>query len=267
MKQRATILLTNDDGCGAPGLRSLHAALVAEYDVVVAAPAREQSGIGHAFTFNRPLRYTALPQDSGMKGFCIEGTPSDCVKFAISHLLPRRPDAVVAGMNIGENSGISGYYSGTVAAAREGAFWRVPSIAFSVCAQAAEFADAYARTALDILNRILKTGPGQNGRCVFYNVNFPECAPAACRGVKVTRQSLAFFDDRYRRVEAAGSADGYVVYGDKKDIEALDTFDSRALLNRYITVTPLCFDATAEWALPLLAGLEEGGSRRQGDQR
>jgi 5'-nucleotidase len=265
MKQQPTILLTNDDGCGAPGLKSLHTALVDEYDVVVAAPAREQSGIGHAFTFNRPLRYTALPPDAGMKGYCIEGTPSDCVKFAISHLLPHRPDAVVAGMNIGENSGISGYYSGTVAAAREGAFWRVPSIAFSLCTQAAEFTDAYSTMARDILNRILKSGPGQNGRSVFYNVNFPECTPAACRGVKVTRQSLAFFDDRYRRVEAGNQADGFVVYGDKKDIEKLDTFDSRALLNRYITVTPLCFDATAEWALPLLAGLEGSDKQRQGE--
>lgn len=245
--------MTNDDGYDAPGLRSLHAALSAEYDVVVAAPEQEQSGISHAFTFNKPLHYRELPSELGMKGYSVKGTPSDCVKFAISHLLPARPDLVVSGMNAGENSGISGHYSGTVAAAREGAFWRVPSVAFSMCAHATEFVDAYSRKALDILRSIEKNGPGRNGCCVFYNVNFPDCSPASCKGVKVTRQSLAFFDDRYRRV----AADGYVVYGDKKDLETLDTFDSRALLNKYITVTPLCFDATAEWALPLLAGLEE----------
>jgi 5'-nucleotidase len=266
MKKHLTVLLTNDDGCAAPGIKSLHTALVSKYEVVVAAPAREQSGIGHAFTLNRPLRYDALPPDSGMKGYCIEGTPSDCVKFAISHLLPHRPDVVVAGMNIGENSGISGYYSGTVAAAREGAFWRVPSIAFSLCERAAEYSNDYSHLALEIFNRILKAGSGSNSHFAFYNVNFPECAPVDCRGVKVTRQSLAFFDDRYRRVETKGQADGYVVYGDKKDMEKLDTYDSRALLNRYITVTPLSFDATAEWALPLLAGIEEGGTRHQGDQ-
>jgi broad specificity polyphosphatase/5'/3'-nucleotidase SurE len=92
---------------------------------------------------------------------------------------------------------------------------------------------------------------------VFYNVNFPECAPDACRGVKVTRQSTAFFDDRYRQAEGAAPQAGYMVYGDKKDVETLDTFDSRALMNNYITVSPLGFDATAEWALPLLGGLEK----------
>jgi|WetSurMetagenome_2_1015567.scaffolds.fasta_scaffold00220_6 5'-nucleotidase len=265
MNQRPAILLTNDDGWSSPGLRSLHAVLDAEYDVTVAAPSREQSGIGHAFTFNRPVRYAELPKESGIRGYSIDGTPSDCVKFAISHLLSRVPDLVVSGMNIGENSGISGHYSGTVAAAREGAFWRVPSIAFSLCVEANEHLDAYCRRAPDILRRIVKTGPGGNGRCIFYNVNFPGCAPSACRGIKVTRQSMAFFDDRYRRVTADGATDGYVVYGDKKDIEALDTFDSRALLNGYITVTPLSFDATAEWALPLLAGLEGGARPHQGE--
>jgi 5'-nucleotidase len=254
MSNRFRLLLTNDDGFDSAGIRRLYNVLSEEYDVVVAAPAKEQSGIGHAFTFNKPLRYSDLPPGCAMKGYSIDGTPSDCVKFAISHLLREKPDLVVSGMNLGENSGISGHYSGTVAAAREGAFWRVPSIAFSLCASAGDYLEPYCRRALGILKRIVAVGPGPNGRCAFYNVNFPECSPDACLGVKVTRQSMAFFDDRYRRVD--GPEDGYVVYGDKKDVEMLDTFDSRALMNRYITVTPLSFDATAEWALPLLSGLE-----------
>jgi 5'-nucleotidase len=256
MAKRPTILLTNDDGCASAGIRRLYNVLSEEYDVVVAAPVKEQSGIGHAFTFNKPIRYSELPPELAMRGYAIDGTPSDCVKFAISHLLGEKPDLVVSGMNLGENSGISGHYSGTVAAAREGAFWRVTSIAFSLCASAGEYLDPYCRRALDILENIVSAGPGPNGRCVFYNVNFPECPPDACRGIKITRQSLAFFDDRYRRVKGKGRQDGYVVYGNKKDLEELDTFDSRALMNRYITITPLSFDATAEWALPLLSGLE-----------
>lgn len=257
MKNRVKILLTNDDGYDSPGIRQLYSALSAEHDVVVAAPQREQSGIGHAFTLDRPLHYSGLPAELGMQGYNINGTPSDCVKFALSFLLPQRPDFVVSGMNIGENSGICGYYSGTVAAAREGAFWRVPSIAFSLCAHAGEFVGSYCRRALAIFNGIAAFGPGRNGTCVFYNVNFPGCAPEACRGVRVTRQSTAFFDDRYRQVEGAAPQAGYVVYGDKKDVEALDTFDTRALMNNFITVSPLGFDATAEWALPLLGGLEQ----------
>jgi 5'-nucleotidase len=268
MKKRLRILLTNDDGYAAPGIRKLHDVLARSHDVFVSAPEAEQSGIGHAFTFRRPLSYRALPHSLGMKGWAVTGTPSDCVKFAVSFLLPQRPDIVISGMNLGENSGISSFYSGTVAAAREGAFWRLPSFAFSVCALHDEnidtskdaFFDAYCEQAAGILDRILTSGPANNGRVVFYNVNFPDCAPAQCKGIKVTRQSLAFFDDRYKKVSAPGVQDGFVVYGDKVDVEKLDTFDSRAILNNYIAVTPLCFDSTAEWALPLLAALETNSS-------
>jgi len=256
MTKRLRILMTNDDGHAAIGIRKLHDVLARHHDVLVSAPEVEQSGIGHAFTFRKSLSYRALPDSLGMQGWAVAGTPSDCVKFAVSFLLTQRPDLVISGMNLGENSGISSFYSGTVAAAREGAFWRLPSFAFSVCAHHEDYLDAYCEQAAGILDRILASGPAHNDKIVFYNVNFPDCAPAQCKGVKVTRQSLAFFDDRYQKISTPGSQDGFVVYGDKKDVEELDTFDSRAILNRYIAVTPLCFDATAEWALPFLASLE-----------
>jgi 5'-nucleotidase len=264
MNKRLRILLTNDDGFDSPGIRRLYGVLSRKHDVVVSAPQKEQSGIGHAFTFNRPLSYSALPSGLGMQGWAVAGTPSDCVKFAVSYLLPPNvPDVVISGMNIGENSGISGYYSGTVAAAREGAFWHLPSFAFSLCERSTDdndYLDAYCVKAAGILDRILATGPVNNGRVVFYNINFPSCIPAECKGIKVTRQSLAFFDDRYKKIMTPGLPDGFVVYGEKKDVEKLDTFDSRALMNRYIAVTPLCFDATAEWALPCLSSLEDTGA-------
>jgi len=257
MTTRLRILLTNDDGFAAPGIRMLHDALARDHDVVVSAPQTEQSGIGHAFTFNRPLSFDVLPKDLGMPGWSVGGTPSDCVKFGISHLLSQKPHVVVSGMNIGENSGISSFYSGTVAAAREGAFWRLPSIAFSVCASAEEHLLAYCSKAVEMLDALMAATPADNGKHVFFNVNFPDCAPAACKGIKATRQSLAFFDDRYKRIITQGASDGFVVFGDKIDIEDNDIFDSRALLNNFITITPLGFDATAEWALPYLSGLEQ----------
>ncbi len=257
MTTRLRILLTNDDGFAAPGIRRLYNALIRYHDVIVSAPQTEQSGIGHAFTFNRPLSYDVLPDDTGMRGWSVAGTPSDCVKFGISHLLDQKPHVVISGMNIGENSGISSFYSGTVAAAREGAFWRLPSIAFSVCSSAAEHLTAYCEKAMDMLGCIMNILPAQTDKHVFFNVNFPDCSPDACKGIRATRQSLAFFDDRYKRIVTKGEADGFVVFGDKVDIEEHDTFDSRALLNNFITVTPLHFDATADWALPYLSGLEQ----------
>ena len=262
MKKRLKILLTNDDGYASAGLKHLHRALSVHHDVVVAAPQEEQSGIGHAFTFNKPIQFAPIPESSDLPGFMIRGTPSDCVKFALSHLLSEKPDIVISGMNDGENSGVSGFYSGTVAAAREGAFWRLPSFAFSLSKGGEDYLSGYAKTALDILDAViasdgfsLRSDP--SGVQVYYNVNFPSCAPDACKGKKVTRQSLAFFDDRYRRISMGQKQDGYIISGEKTEVEDADIFDSRALMNNYTTITPLSFDSTAHWALKDLASLEQ----------
>ena len=263
MTARQKILLTNDDGYAAVGIRRLYDVLSPCYDVMVVAPEAEQSGISHAFTFNRPLRYTTLPDSIGMPGYMTTGTPSDCVKFAISYLLKEKPDVVISGMNCGENSGISGFYSGTVAAAREGAFWRIPSFAFSLCGGNDAFFTDYARAAKTIVEAIMASpAPSEHGGHVYYNVNFPSCPLIKCKGIKVTRQSLAFFDDRYKRVPIENAPDGFLIYGEKTAVEPSNDFDSRALLNEYATITPLCFDATAHWALPELASLEKNDPRR-----
>jgi 5'-nucleotidase len=253
------ILLTNDDGYKAEGLKLLYDALAARHEVVVSAPEREQSGVGHAFTFNEPLTYETLSIDCGMRGYRVAGTPSDSVKFALGHLLERKPECVVSGLNIGENSGISSIYSGTVAAAREGAFWGVLSFAFSVCVPGRPHAAAYAAMApalLDSIAAVAKNGLHGNNNRTFFNVNFPPCDPAACRGVRITRQSLAFFDDHYRH-EHGASCENYWVYGEKVGIEESDDFDSRAIMNNYIAVTPMHFDATADAALENLKVLEQ----------
>ncbi len=262
MKRRLKILLTNDDGYNAVGLKHLHEALCERHDVVVAAPQEEQSGIGHAFTFNKPLQFAPIPASCALPGFMIRGTPSDCVKFALSRLLPEKPDVVVSGINDGENSGISGFYSGTVAAAREGAFWRLPSFAFSLSKGHEAFFSGYAKTALDILDAVISlsgfpANAVRSGMQVYYNVNFPSCAPDKCKGRKVTRQSLAFFDDRYKRISMGHEQDGYLIFGEKAEVEETDIFDSRALINHYTTITPLSFDSTAHWALHDLTSLEQ----------
>jgi 5'-nucleotidase len=246
------MLLTNDDGYDAPGIRALFDALARHHNVIVAAPRREQSGMGHAFTFAHPLYYEPFGNGAGPRGYAIDGTPSDCVKFAISHLLPAQPQCVVAGMNLGENTGTSGYYSGTVAAAREGAFWGIPSFAVSACAGGEEHLESNCRRAAGLIERLLEMHPRANAAGhsqIFFNINFPSCSPSQMRGVRFTRQSLAFFDDRYRAGTGEDGREGYWIYGEKRDVEPSDEFDSRAIVNGFIAITPLSFDATARGAL------------------
>jgi 5'-nucleotidase len=257
MAKRLNILLTNDDGYASPGIKALHDALVVDHHVTVCAPQCEQSGIGHAFTFNKPISYFPLDPKCGMDGFAISGTPSDCVKIAISHLMTKIPDVVISGMNIGENSGISSFYSGTVAGAREGAFWRLPSIAFSVCSLGEPFLFDYCTQAKELLNRIMAIGAVVDQKVFFYNVNFPECSVKECKGTRITRQSTAYFDDRYKKVTLQNGDEGFIVYGDKKDLETHDAYDSRALINNYTTITPMCFDTTADFAMQSLLPLEQ----------
>jgi 5'-nucleotidase len=256
---RIRILLTNDDGYSAPGIQALYQQLHQAYDVTIVAPATEQSGIGHAFTFKGPISYRPIEAETGLPGFAVTGTPSDCVKFAVSHLLPQKPDFVISGLNNGENSGTAGYYSGTVAAAREGAFWRIPSLAFSVCDKAMTYLCEYAEMATSLLSRFraLPADVHVNGHGpIYYNINFPACHPSDVKGIRITRQSLAFFDDRYRPEKLEDGSTRFWLYGEKKDLELSDQYDSRALENGYVAITPLHFDATATSSFSSLSTLE-----------
>jgi len=266
MDSKLSVLLTNDDGYSAEGIRYLYDILSQYYDVTVVAPQFEQSGVGHAFTFNQPLHYEKIPEKIGMQGFFLSGTPSDCVKFAISYLMKNKPDIIVSGLNIGENSGLSAYYSGTVAAAREGAFWNISSFAFSICADAIKYAAGYAKLVPGLIEDILSTkmNMSSDDKRIYYNINFPCCRVEEVKGTKITSQSLAYFDDRYEKIEVQThkTGEGFMIYGEKKDIETSNGFDSRALMNNHITITPLFFDATAHNAIASLRWLEESYSKR-----
>lgn len=243
------MILTNDDGYRAPGIRSLARALMPHYDVIVVAPEEEQSGVSHSFTYRREIR----SRENHEEGFCrtvvVSGTPVDCVKFALSAVVSRPPVLVVSGMNVGENTGISGFYSGTVAAAREGAFWGVPSIAFSLSAEGAAHLGAWSRVAARFLAAWQRTDLApfkEAGRSIFLNVNFPGLHPGKGRGARITRQSMAYFADRYVPVGRVAGETLYELKGEKRDIEESDDYDSRAIDNGWTTITPLQFDATAE---------------------
>ena len=261
MSDKKTILLTNDDGFHARGIKCLYDVLSPIYDVTVAAPEKEQSGVSHTFTFMKPLVYREAGESDQMPGYIIQGAPADCVKFAVSTLMKKLPDIVVSGINDGDNSGLAAFYSGTVAAAREGAFYGIPSFAFSMINRNNPFMPQYAEMAPLLIEEILNAPHPQLDTRVFYNINFPACDPAASKGFKVTWQSMANYEDFYKMTEDKSSPNygAYNVFGDRNKIEESTAFDARAVMSGYISVTPLNFDATAHQMVPYLRQrIEEG---------
>jgi 5'-nucleotidase len=248
------ILLTNDDGYRAEGLKQIYRELAGCYDVVVAAPETEQSGTGHAFTYTSAVRCAEIPEKYGLNGFAVEGTPADCVKLAMAQLLQCRPDLVVSGINAGENAGLAGHYSGTVAGAREACFWGVPAVAFSCSSDGnGGYYWGYAHIARLIAEKIADLPLEKPGRRqVFYNVNFPACPPSMCAGIRITRQSMTFFDDRYIKESVNGKYTVYRLDGGRMPVENESDFDARALLQNYATITPVIYDATAHDIMPNL---------------
>ena len=257
MSRRLRILLTNDDGFSSPGIHHLYDVLKNDHSVTVVAPEQEQSGIGHAFTYNKPLMFRMRKFNGSVEGYSVSGTPADCVKIALCHILEEKPDVIVSGMNNGNNTGIAGYYSGTVAAVREGAFWQVTSIAFSLCERDPCYFSEYALIAYKIFQRIMFDNSIANGNNrIFYNVNFPSCHPDQCAGVVIAKQSLSYYNDRYEPVKRGDGTVEYWLHGERKDVEPLNEYDARAVENNYIAITPLHIDATAFSIMDSLSGLK-----------
>ena len=257
MSRRLRILLTNDDGFSSPGIHHLYDVLKKGHSVTVVAPEQEQSGVGHAFTYNKPLMFRKQAFQGNDMGYSVSGTPADCVKIALCHILPQKPDVIISGMNNGNNTGIAGYYSGTVAAVREGAFWQVTGIAFSHCERESCFFSEYAQIAHKILQRIMfDSATAKNDKRIFFNVNFPSCHPDQCKGITVTKQSLSYYNDRYEPVKREDGNVEYWLHGERKDVEPLNEYDARAVENNYIAITPLHIDATAFNIMDSLSGLE-----------
>jgi 5'-nucleotidase len=248
------ILLTNDDGVLSPVLHRTAAALAREHDVVIAAPALDQSGKSHAFTHGegRLLTY-GVDEAAPWPFYRVDGTPSDCVKFAVSHLLKETPpDLVLSGPNLGENAGVSAVYSGTVAAAREGALWGLPALAVSL----SETSDAHLEFALDWLRGLLRDASLLPAPGTLWNVNFPGCAPGAVAGARFAPRSTVMFRDRYEETATAHALPGFQLLGHKPAGEFVPETDDALLARGYITVAPLQISQTDPAALTRLKTLE-----------
>ena len=246
------ILLTNDDGYRAPGILALYRALTPDHEVVLAAPDRERSAIGHAITLNQPLGYERVDLNGGGSGYAINGTPADCVKLGLFELCGGTPDLVISGINAGSNTGVNINYSGTAGAAREAAINGLTAMAVSI--QYGEIMDfsGMAEYVRSIAGKVRGMGLPDG---VFLNINGP-CAPIRdTAGVRITRQADNNLSNRFDRREDPRSR-VYFWYDNMMPVRPGDGTDNDALLGNFISITPLQCDTTAR---SLLAELEQAG--------
>lgn len=238
------ILLTNDDGIHAPGLRALRKELQKIGEVVVVAPATEQSAVGHSVTLLTPLIIQEVfDEEKKFLGWAVEGRPADCMKIALLELLPDPPDLIVSGMNAGSNAGINVLYSGTVAAAIEGAFFRQTSIAVSLEYTKPKPLDypraaGYAR---QVIEQILAGKPAKGS---LINVNIPSLEKGPIKGIKVVPQNATSYVEKiHRRVDPRGRT-YFWTSSELHCPEPHPDSDVTAMGEGYITVTPLQFNLT-----------------------
>jgi 5'-nucleotidase len=247
------ILVTNDDGILSPVLTTLADALHPEHEVLVTAPSLDQSGMSQAFTHGLDKRL-AFRQDSSSPypKYQVMGTPCDCVKFAVAHLFQdRKIDLIISGINLGENAGMSAVYSGTVAAAREGAMWGIPSLAVSVWKNAPERLGHAVEWLLKLLrNPSVLPAPGG-----LWNINFPPCDPTLIEGVEITTMSTVMFKDSYEPARDEHGIAGFRLVGYKPEERFVPGTDDYALVRNRISITPLQISQSDTGETRRLAGL------------
>jgi 5'-nucleotidase len=243
MSKKPLILVTNDDGITAPGIRTLIAVMNTIGDVIVVAPDSPQSAMGHAITINSTLQCNSIKIDNGpQKEYCCSGTPVDCVKLGINEVLERRPDICVSGINHGSNSSINVIYSGTMSAALEASIEGIPAIGFSLLDYRW---DANFEILKNDIKRITKTALREgipNGNAL--NVNFPKLKQSEIKGIKICRQAKAYWIEKFDKRKNPQGKEYYWLTGEfiNKDLEN-DT-DEWALKNGYISIVPVKFDMT-----------------------
>jgi 5'-nucleotidase len=245
-------LLTNDDGIYAPGLAALEREMRKLGEVVVVAPATEQSGVGHSITYLAPLIVKEIFRNEGGEGddrswgWAVEGSPADCVKLGIQQFCPRTPDLVLSGINSGLNAGINVLYSGTVAAAIEGAFFGITSVACSLEFHEHARYDKAARLVREIVAQILEK---KDDRPQLYNLNIPTAALDGNPQVCAVPMNVTRYGDSYqRRADPWGRSYFWLTGGPPRTVPEHET-DLSALAKGHITITPLDYDLTRQAVL------------------
>ncbi|MGD1044269.1 MAG: 5'/3'-nucleotidase SurE [Bacteroidota bacterium] len=240
-KRKLNILVSNDDGIDALGIYALVQEMKKIGTVTVVAPDKQQSAVGHAITMNYPLRVKEFKKDGKFFGYAVQGTPADCVKLAVRAILKRAPDLVVSGVNHGSNTAISIIYSGTVSAATEGTILGIPSIAVSLTTYApADFRYA-AKFARKLALLIGKRGLPSS---TLLNVNVPPLKAKEIKGVLITRQGKAVWNDTFDHRRDPNNREYYWLTGGLEEVDTDLEFDEAAVRANYISVTPIHYDLT-----------------------
>ena len=246
--KRPLILVTNDDGINAPGIKTLISVIKDIGDVIVVAPDSPQSGMGHAITINSTLHSSKItPKNSETIEYSCSGTPADCVKLAINELMPRKPDLCVSGINHGSNSSINVIYSGTMSAAIEAGIEGVPAVGFSLLdyswnADFSQSKDFIRKITLNALNNGIPKG-------VVLNVNIPAVKRSDIKGVKICRQAKAYWVEEFDKRKNPLGQEYYWLTGKFVNKDPGEDTDEWALKNNYISIVPVEFDLTAHHAI------------------
>lgn len=241
-KDQPVILVTNDDGVMAPGIMNLVEAVRDLGKIVVVAPDKPQSGMGHAITIGQPLRLQKVNVFGDIEAYSCTGTPVDCVKLAVDKILHRKPDLCLSGINHGANHSINVIYSGTMSAAVEAAIESIPSAGFSLLDYSidADFSGSrkYARL---IVKKMLSTTMDKH---TVLNVNFPPLPPEHLKGLKLCRQAYAKYEEDFLEREDPHGRRYYWLTGEFVNFDRGTDTDVWALANGYVSVVPVQFDMT-----------------------
>ncbi len=242
-KNLPVILITNDDGVSAPGIRALVESVKGLGKVVVVAPDKPQSGMGHAITIGHPLRMQKVNVFEGVEAYSCSGTPVDCVKLAVDKIIHDKPAICISGINHGANHSINVIYSGTMSAALEAAIESIPSIGFSLLDLTldADFTAAkkYARILVEhVLNN------KQNDKHLCLNVNIPIGEEKMIRGIKICRQAYAKYEEEFDERKDPHGRRYYWLTGEFLNFDKGKDTDVWALKNNYVSVVPVQFDLT-----------------------
>jgi 5'-nucleotidase len=245
------ILVTNDDGISAPGIRTLVEVMSEIGDVVVVAPDKPQSAMGHAITINSTLYLNRIsPENAFITEYNCSGTPVDCVKLAVNEILKRKPDLCVSGINHGSNSSINVIYSGTMSAAVEAGIEGIPAIGFSLLdydwnADFSQIRSFVRKITLQTLENGLPKG-------TILNVNFPKLKENEIKGIKICRQAKAIWMEKFDKRKTPQGKDYYWLTGEFVNEDKGEDTDEWALEQGYVSVVPVQFDMTAHHAIQQL---------------
>jgi 5'-nucleotidase len=240
--KKPVILISNDDGIDADGIKALANEIKRFAEIYVIAPNTQMSAVGHSITMSSPIRYTKHLIEKDLQGFAVDGTPADAVKLGVRTILKdKKIDLCISGINQGSNVAINIIYSGTVSAATEGTILGIPSFAISLTSYTYKDFSVAAKFASKLAKIILKNGLPHG---TILNVNVPAVPKEQIRGVKVTKKGSSYWDDWYESRLDPNKREYFWLTGKMLKLDKTIDFDQKAVDENYISVTPIHYDLT-----------------------